>query len=316
MLTDLSKSVEKTEKGPSHQVGSECPSLLVTSLLYQNSETYWLVLRQSKKEDFKEVLARVEWTPLMIAVASHAEMTAVDQLIKQGASVQAKNILDVSATDIATFNQDHDILQYLTEVHDVKIFDVAEDATNVFLEAASAGDVHLLQHLYDSGTPVRAENLGTQALLNAARNGHNEVVTLLLDWGVDANAQDASTGLTPLEYARINDHIDTVRLLSERGASEFTFTSASPECGPIQDKGKFRTLWGRFLNRFRRTHEAKDAEEDATDETPFQASHNFTDINISSLSILSDATSNKTMEISSVKLSDETLGHSNNSSHR
>ena len=54
-------------------------------------------------------------------------------------------------------------------------------------------------------------------LLEAAHNGHKDVVELLLDSGADPN-QASRSGVTPLHEAAFGGHKDVVQLLLDRGA--------------------------------------------------------------------------------------------------
>ena len=67
----------------------------------------------------------------------------------------------------------------------------------------------------EKAQPVNA--LGATPLHEAARNGHLETARVLLDRGADVNARD-SRGLTPLHYAASNGHLDTARMLVKMGA--------------------------------------------------------------------------------------------------
>ena len=55
----------------------------------------------------------------------------------------------------------------------------------------------------------------------AARNGHEEVARLLLDWGADVSTAK-SNGKTPLIWAVKNGHETVARLLVDRGADAST----------------------------------------------------------------------------------------------
>ena len=54
-------------------------------------------------------------------------------------------------------------------------------------------------------------------LHNAARNGHKEIVELLIAKGADVDAKDED-GWTPLHWAVVNGHEETVELLLANGS--------------------------------------------------------------------------------------------------
>ena len=74
---------------------------------------------------------------------------------------------------------------------------------------------NLLQKPQDPN--VRCANTGNVPLQVAARNGHLEVVRLLLEAGVD---KDAGNGATALISAAGNGHLEVVQLLLEAGADK------------------------------------------------------------------------------------------------
>jgi cytohesin len=86
-------------------------------------------------------------------------------------------------------------------------------------QASVEGDVARVKALLDEGTDVNAKNsrMGYTALHGAARNGHKEVVELLLANGADINARE-NQSKTPLFLAVEYGKKEIVELLLARGA--------------------------------------------------------------------------------------------------
>ena len=95
----------------------------------------------------------------------------------------------------------------------------AEKNTALLLEAARDGHAEVVRLLLAAGADVNAQNqFGYTALMGAAFHGHFEVVRLLLAAGADVNTQDQG-GSTALILAAINGHAEVVRLLLAAGAN-------------------------------------------------------------------------------------------------
>jgi hypothetical protein len=84
--------------------------------------------------------------------------------------------------------------------------------------AARQGHLELVQLLMDRGVDGRG-----QALIQAAANDRVDVMKLLLTRGVEADTQEASTGrppgYTPLMGAAMNGHLESMQLLLDYGAA-------------------------------------------------------------------------------------------------
>ena len=141
-------------------------------------------------------------------------------------------------------------------------YDVCEDLSSPLIAAAITGDFTTLQSLLERGTDKNEiTNWGCTALWHAARNGHSEVVRLLLERGCEKHlngGQERETALgaatsfeggcplpvvqllvehgadieavdnshwTPLNNASYFGHINVVRYLLEKGADRDTTTT-------------------------------------------------------------------------------------------
>lgn len=82
---------------------------------------------------------------------------------------------------------------------------------NTLYAAAGIGDMARVQALLDAANQRKRE----RALIVAAQQGHTEVVTFLLDAGVDIAASD---GMTALHNASAGGHLGLMQLLIARGA--------------------------------------------------------------------------------------------------
>lgn len=92
----------------------------------------------------------------------------------------------------------------------------------LLLEAAcGAGQEGVASLLLNNLGPTSGASSSCEsALIAAAQHGHLSIVTLLLDRGVDASAQDSKrNGFTALMAASKNGHLDVMRLLLDRGAN-------------------------------------------------------------------------------------------------
>jgi len=83
--------------------------------------------------------------------------------------------------------------------------------------SAKSGEYANVEILVEKGVDVNAQdNDGDTALMIAVREGHTEVVKLLIEVGADVNAQD-SDGDTALMTASRGGYLDVVQLLIDAG---------------------------------------------------------------------------------------------------
>ncbi len=83
--------------------------------------------------------------------------------------------------------------------------------------AASGGRADQVSALLQAKPRPQDRDMGL-ALIQASKEGNDEIVKLLLDAGADADFGNQDTGWSPLTIAAANQHPSTVKLLLDRGA--------------------------------------------------------------------------------------------------
>ncbi|GFY41559.1 apoptosis-stimulating of p53 protein 1 [Trichonephila inaurata madagascariensis] len=106
---------------------------------------------------------------------------------------------------------------------------VSFDPLALLLDAALEGELELVKKTAgEVPNPSAANDEGITALHNAICAGHVDVVTFLVEFGCDVNAQD-SDGWTPLHCAASCNNLPMVKFLVERGACIFATTLSDHE---------------------------------------------------------------------------------------
>ena len=191
----------------------------------------------------------------LIAAAGQGDMVAVQNLLSQGASVEAQNESGVTALIAAAYQNHIEVAKILIDAGaDVNIQDNTRQSAYLITTAdgylelleltlAAGADVHSLDSFNGTGliraadrghveiietllqTDIKVDHinrLNWTALLEAIILGdggprHTEVVRLLVEAGADVNLADGS-GVSPLEHARQRGHQEMVAILEEAGA--------------------------------------------------------------------------------------------------
>lgn len=84
--------------------------------------------------------------------------------------------------------------------------------------ASNQGDIKKVNQLLDQGADVNEDDIGFTSLIHAAREGHIDIVKLLLKRGANVNARSDDWNITALHFAVDRGHIDVVRCLLAKGA--------------------------------------------------------------------------------------------------
>lgn len=89
-----------------------------------------------------------------------------------------------------------------------------------FLQAASAGEAHIVQAALNKGADIEARySDGYTALMSAADHGHTSIVQLLLSRGANVDAR-CNGGQTALHWAVWNGHLAAAEMLLKEGKAQ------------------------------------------------------------------------------------------------
>ncbi|MFI0779293.1 ankyrin repeat domain-containing protein [Streptomyces sp. NPDC021212] len=120
--------------------------------------------------------------------------------------------------------------------------DERRSAEHALLAAVNASDIHTVRGLLREGTDVDRRfpvvngfNDAHTALLVAARDGHTEMVRVLIAAGADVNATEPTFGAVPLHKAVYNGHADITRLLVKADGIDLDFQGATNGYTPLHD---------------------------------------------------------------------------------
>lgn len=89
-----------------------------------------------------------------------------------------------------------------------------------FIAGSRNGNIELITILLNLGVDVNTKDyyLDNTALMYSTQRGYNKIVRLLLDRDADVNAQTYNTNWTPLIVAVATDNIEVIKMLLEKGA--------------------------------------------------------------------------------------------------
>lgn len=155
------------------------------------------------------------YTPLMEAAREgHEEMVAL--LLSQGAMINAQTEeTQETALTLACCGGFLEVADYLIK-HGA---DIELGASTPLMEAAQEGHLELVKFLLENKADVRAQTqTGDTALTYACENGHTDVADVLLRHGAELEHLSEG-GRTPLMKACRAGHVCTVKFLIQKGAN-------------------------------------------------------------------------------------------------
>jgi tetratricopeptide (TPR) repeat protein len=142
----------------------------------------------------------------------------VQQLLQQGANIEAKDKYDRTALMIAVIDGKTNVVKLLLDKGaniEAKATAPPYDGDTALIRAFYEGRSEMVKLLLDRGANIEARNkAGDTALITAAGNGHTEIVKLLLDKGANIEAKN-NHELTALHWAKVNEKKEVVVLLEQ-----------------------------------------------------------------------------------------------------
>ena len=158
----------------------------------------------------------------LIGAAGRGDLAAVERLIREGASVAARDNRGRTALLVATHGNHVPAARALIAAGaDVNAKDDIQDSA--FLYAGAEGRTEILKMTLPTADLKSTNRYGGTALIPAAHHGHTEAVRILLATAIDKDHVNRLGWTALLEAVILGDggpvHSEIVRLLVEAGAN-------------------------------------------------------------------------------------------------
>ncbi|MGB9367456.1 MAG: ankyrin repeat domain-containing protein [Xanthobacteraceae bacterium] len=158
----------------------------------------------------------------LIAVAGKGDLAAVERLIREGASVAARDGRGRTPLLVATHGNHVPVARALIAAGaDVNAKDDIQDSP--FLYAGAEGRIEILKMTLSTADLKSTNRYGGTALIPAAHHGYTEAVRILLATQIDKDHVNRLGWTALMEAVILGDggpvHTEIVRLLVEAGAN-------------------------------------------------------------------------------------------------
>jgi ankyrin repeat protein len=170
--------------------------------------------------------------------AMRQDAASVRSLVREGFDVNAPQADGATALHWAAYYGNAELARFLLESGADHAAANRNGSTALWL-AASRGDAGVIRELLDAGADANeALPLGRRPLMLAARAGSIDAVRALLDAGADPNAKEEERGTSALMQAADQGHADVITLLAENGADVAAVSAAVFRDGRTAALGK------------------------------------------------------------------------------
>lgn len=197
---------------------SECElTSLMASVLQGHDMIVQILLKRGVCTN--QVVAATGITPLMMSACS-GQKQMVDLLIEHGAQVNATDICNRNALDIAMMLGKTEVEEYLRNKTITKVFMDMKVVVEV-LKAIKNDDIIALQKLLKDDPSLCNCHLddGATPLMYSAMFGHLHIVQMLIKYGAELDKQDLVNGWTALMQAVFHRKTAVVKCLIDAGAN-------------------------------------------------------------------------------------------------
>jgi len=151
--------------------------------------------------------------------AMQGDTDTVRRLLQAGAEVNSSQSDGATALHWAAYHGNAELAELLLQAGATPAAANRNGSTPMWL-AANQGDAAMLATLLEGGADANEElPLGRRPLMLAARSGVLAAVRLLLEHGADPNASETQRGTTALMQAADQGHAEVINLLVEAGAN-------------------------------------------------------------------------------------------------
>ena len=155
----------------------------------------------------------------LILAAEEGNIDKVNQLLREGANVNAVDKWGSTALIDAAFSGNTDIAKALIKAG-ANVNAKNKGSDTPLLIAILNGNTDIVKALIKAGANVNvADNIGWTPLLYAAQHGHTDIVKALIKAGANVNVADTNIGNTALLYVALFGRTDIAKILIKAGAN-------------------------------------------------------------------------------------------------
>ena len=161
----------------------------------------------------------IDFPPSPVAdAAEHADRAQLEELLKQGADVNAPQVDGMTALHFATYHDDRKAVELLVH-RGANVKAANRYGVTPLSLACTNGNAAIVELLLASGADPNASLPGGESpLMTAARTGVLAAVKVLLSHGAAVDAKEEKRGQTALIWAAAEGHAEVVEALVAAGA--------------------------------------------------------------------------------------------------